>query len=81
MAIVLGNLVVLYALIGLIFGVFFGFVGARRLDPDAADGTFLFRLILIPGAAVLWPYVMLKLVRGEVGAHGSRSQRRTENAA
>ena len=77
MAIVLGNLVVLYALIGLIFGVFFGFVGARRLDPDAADGTFLFRLILIPGAAVLWPYVM----RGEVGAHGSRSQRRTENAA
>ncbi len=44
-----------YLLMGLLFAVPFAFFGARAFDPSAVQGTLGFKLIIIPGAALLWP--------------------------
>jgi hypothetical protein len=49
-----------YALVGLLFAVLFAWRGAERVEPVAHEGTTGFRLLLIPGAATLWPWLMLR---------------------
>lgn len=44
-----------YAALGLVFALAFVARGAARMDPGAAAGTLGFRLLLLPGAAALWP--------------------------
>jgi hypothetical protein len=53
-----------YAAVGLAFALAFVFVGARRLDPMARDGTWGFRLLILPGAAALWPMLLRRWIRG-----------------
>ena len=53
-----------YAALGLVFAVPFVIAGAGRIDPAAAKGTPGFRLLILPGAAALWPYLLLRWVRG-----------------
>ena len=50
-----------YWLIGLGFGAWFALKGAARLDPAAAHGTWGFRLLVVPGAAMLWPVLAVWL--------------------
>ena len=50
-----------YLLVGVVFAVWFAGRGAGRLDQAATDGTTGFRLLLLPGAVVLWPYLALRL--------------------
>ena len=53
----------IYALIGLLVGLFFMFGGAGRIDP-AAKGKglpFRVRLLILPGIAGLWPLMLIKL--------------------
>jgi hypothetical protein len=54
----------LYLLLGVAFAVWFALAGARRVDPVAADGTWGFRVLLIPGAALLWPLLLPRALRG-----------------
>ena len=57
----------LYGLIGLLFGVAFAFGGgAAKIDPAAAGGTWGFKLLVIPGCAVFWPYLLRRWRRGEL---------------
>ena len=70
----------LYALVGLVFGVAFVWRGAARIDPGAAAGTWGFRLLILPGAAALWPLLLRRWVRhqeppGESNAHRDAAQR------
>jgi hypothetical protein len=51
-------MVSLYAVAGLAVGLRFATVLAAQSDERAAVGTFFFRLLLIPGAALLWPLVV-----------------------
>lgn len=51
-------IVFLYAAVGLAVGLRFATVLAVQSDQRAAVGTFFFRLLLIPGAALLWPVVV-----------------------
>ena len=53
-----------YAGIGLMFALAFAWRGAGRIDPAAADGTRGFRLLIVPGAAALWPYLLVRWLRG-----------------
>lgn len=54
-----------YLALGLLFGILFSFVGgARRIDPGAEKGTLGFKLIIIPGCAIFWPYLLLRWARG-----------------
>jgi hypothetical protein len=52
-----------YLAAGLLFAPAFAWRWAARLDPAAGRGTLGFRLLLLPGAALLWPYLAWRLVR------------------
>jgi len=49
----------LYLLVGLVFGIAFAFFGgARRIDPGAAEATWGFRFVILPGCLVFWPLLL-----------------------
>jgi len=72
------RLTLLYLLIGLCFAVAFAARGAGWLDPVARHGTMGFRLLVIPGAMTLWPYLAFRLAKGvpsrERNAHRDLAQ-------
>ncbi len=58
----------LYAAIGAAFAIVFAWRGARQLEPGAANGTWGFRLLILPGTALLWPWLAMRWIgaaRGE----------------
>ena len=52
-----------YLGIGLLFAVPFVLFGVERVDPAARGATWGFRLLILPGAAALWPLLLVRLVR------------------
>ena len=48
---------------GLLFAVPFVARWAGRLDPAARAGSPGFRLLVLPGSALLWPVLLIKLLR------------------
>ena len=52
-----------YAAAGLVVAVLFVCFGVMRVLPQPAPVTLPARLLLIPGATVLWPYVLSRWVR------------------
>ena len=63
-----------YLGVGVLFAVPFAFVGAARIDPDAAGATLGFRLLILPGAVALWPVLLLRWREG--GPRAERSPHR-----
>lgn len=69
-----------YGALGIVFAPLFAFRGAAALDPVARDGTVGFKLMILPGAALLWPLLLVRWVRGagvpaERSAHRDRAAR------
>ncbi len=58
-----------YLVAGLLFGLWFAWRGAERLDPGARSGTLGFRLLLLPGCAALWPWLVLRVALARREAH------------
>jgi hypothetical protein len=54
-----------YLLAGVMFAVPFALRWAGRLDAVAAHGTGGFRLLILPGVILLWPLLLIRLVRGD----------------
>ncbi|NNC88420.1 MAG: hypothetical protein HKN82_08185 [Akkermansiaceae bacterium] len=54
----------IYLLAGLVIAVPFAWLGAKRIDPSAADGTWGFKLLIIPGGAIFWPYLLMRWMKG-----------------
>lgn len=52
-----------YLLIGVCFAVPFAARWVNRLDEVAAHGTPGFRGLVVPGAVLLWPLLLFRLVR------------------
>ena len=50
----------IYSFLGLVFASLFVCFGAPRLDPAVAKSSRMFRLILLPGSAALWPLLLWK---------------------
>jgi len=63
-AAVLLSLLGIYLLLGLLFALAFVLFGAGRVDPHAKAGTWGFRLLIMPGAAALWPLLLSRWLRG-----------------
>jgi hypothetical protein len=63
MAGALGSALGGYGLFGLVFALAFVARGAARIDPAAQDMPLPARLLLIPGAALLWPLMLAKWLR------------------
>lgn len=53
-----------YFVVGLIVAVGISAAGLHRLDPVAAHGTWVFRLLILPGLTALWPLMLMRVVRG-----------------
>lgn len=71
-----------YAAAGLLFAVPFVFRGVGRIDPAASDGSWGFRLIIVPGVVAFWPWLALRWLRGappreERNAHRLAARPRT----
>lgn len=54
----------IYAGLGLIFAVFFGWIGVQRLDSEAQHTGVAFRLLILPGVTAFWPMFLCRLARG-----------------
>ena len=52
-----------YLAIGLLFAVPFAARWCGRLDPAARLGSPGFRLLIVPGAMLLWPWLVRRLAR------------------
>ena len=53
-----------YLAAGLLFAVMFAFGGAVRIDRAAKGSGLFFRALIVPGAALLWPLLLLMWVFG-----------------
>lgn len=51
-----------YLLLGLVIAVLFA-AFVQRLEPSARGGSILFRLLLVPGATLLWPVILARVLR------------------
>lgn len=52
-----------YFSVGLVFGIWFVFRGADKLDTNMHGSSWQTRLLLLPASAGLWPVLWIKLVR------------------
>ncbi len=59
------NLAMVYVAIGLVFALVFVFAGVGRIDESAKGAPLAFRLLIIPGAAALWPVLLLRWARSQ----------------
>ena len=53
----------LYGMTGVVFAAAFVTAGIHRVDPAAEHAPVSFRLIVIPGAAALWPLLLVRWIR------------------
>lgn len=75
MASIVVNVVMVYLLAGVVFAVYFAWRGAGRIDAAAGRGTWGFRLLLLPGATLLWPWLGWRVWRHRGGAKpGTRAK-------
>ena len=49
-----------YLAVGVVFAAFFVTLGAGKIDPDAARGSWGFRVLIFPGSVLLWPLLLLR---------------------
>ena len=52
-----------YAAAGVVFGIAFVVRGVSRVDEHAAGAGLGFRLIVFPGVAALWPFLLSRWMR------------------
>ena len=66
-----------YTLVGVVFALAFAWRGAAAVDPVARHGTLGFRMLIVPGAALLWPLLAVRWWRaGEgIAPPGERTDR------
>jgi membrane protein implicated in regulation of membrane protease activity len=57
-------LAAVYLALGLVFAVPFVLVGAGRIDPHAAQASWGFRLLILPGTTLLWPLLVWRWFKG-----------------
>jgi hypothetical protein len=55
--------VLLYVAVGVVFGAAFVTAGVSQVLPGPASFTLGARLLLLPAAAALWPYVLIRWVK------------------
>ena len=54
-----------YLAVGLIFALPFVLRGVNRIDPVAREGTWGFRLIILPGVVACWPLLLKRWIGGK----------------
>ncbi len=62
----MGTLLQIYLLAGMVFGLFFVIWGYALLQPSAKGSPVTFRLLLFPACLLLWPYLLIRIVTGNI---------------
>lgn len=58
-------LLALYFILGILFGLYFLFIGATKIDPLLAQSKKKLRVLLLPGIIITWPFFFLKLIQNK----------------
>jgi hypothetical protein len=72
-----------YLAAGTAFAAAFVTIGVQRIDPVARDGTWGFRVLIVPGVVLLWPLLARRWAVGSVhppresNAHRRRARLRS----
>ncbi len=53
-----------YLLLGMAYGLYFITFGAQSMVPAARGSGLGFRLMTLPGAVLLWPVLLARLIKG-----------------
>ena len=53
-----------YFVCGVLFAAVFVTVGVSGVDATAKGAGLGFRMLILPGSVALWPYLLIKWVRG-----------------
>jgi len=59
------TLLAIYFAIGLLFGLFFLFKSAPKIDPLLADSKKKVRFLLLPGVIATWPMFIAKAFKSK----------------
>jgi hypothetical protein len=70
------TIVASYAAAGLLFAIYFAVTGVSRLDKAARGTSVFFRLLIVPGAVALWPFLAMRLIRGAQAPRDERNAHR-----
>jgi hypothetical protein len=57
------TILALYFGVGLLFGLYFMFLGAAKIDSIMADSKKKVRLLLFPGVVATWPLLLIRLFK------------------
>ncbi len=68
------TLVVVYLVIGFVFAIAFSWRGAASVDDDALAGSWGFRILILPGAMLLWPLLAVRWM------HAARNRKEAGHA-
>ncbi|MFW5682724.1 MAG: hypothetical protein ACOC1G_06935 [Phycisphaeraceae bacterium] len=63
MASIVVHAVMGYLALGLGFAIFFAVRGVQGCGEAARRGTWGFRVVIVPGAMLLWPLLLLRMVQ------------------
>lgn len=66
----------LYLLCGVAFAIPFVLKGVGRIDPHAVNGSWGFRLLILPGTVCLWPVLAWRWKSGVRQPPGERNAHR-----
>jgi hypothetical protein len=53
-------LLYLYIVLGIVIALWFAFFKVHHLDHNAEGTSLLFRIMILPGSIILWPYIIYK---------------------
>ncbi len=53
-----------YLALGFLFAIPFALIGSAKVDPDARGASWGFRVLVIPGATLLWPLMAKRWATG-----------------
>lgn len=59
------NLAMMYAAFGIVFAVAFIIFGIGKIDQAAKGSPAMFRLLVLPGVAALWPLLLKRWLGGQ----------------
>ena len=62
------DILLLYCTLGFIFAIVFVAAGLERVDSHAKGAGIGFRLMILPGASLLWPFLLVRWLRGSSGS-------------
>jgi hypothetical protein len=66
----------LYLAVGALFAGWFCLSGVRRIDPHAHEGSRGFRILIWPGATLLWPLLWKRVLDAKGHPPGERTAHR-----